>query len=95
MKKDDTCWLFINKVFGATLLSLGLLAMTPSAAASKMSADVSQVIFVKRLTYSANHYYTEYVNSAWPPPGSRRVPRSWPRPTPRCSPSSRTRSCCR
>ncbi|MEI7902195.1 MAG: hypothetical protein WCK89_18235, partial [bacterium] len=40
------------------------------AAASKMPADVSQVLFVKRLTYSANHYYTEYINSAWTPGGN-------------------------
>ena len=26
-----------------------------------------QVLFVKRHTYNANHYYTQYVNSAWRP----------------------------
>jgi len=36
----------------------------------KMPADVEQVIFVKRLTYSANHYYTEFINSAWLPGGN-------------------------
>ena len=47
-------------------------AMPPPvpAAAAKLPADVRQVLFVKRLTYSANHYYTEYVNSAWTPGGN-------------------------
>ena len=35
----------------------------------KMPADVEQVLFVKRFTYSANHYYTEFINSRWTPGG--------------------------
>jgi len=35
-----------------------------------MPADIARVLFVKRLTYSANHYYTEYVNSRWTPGGN-------------------------
>jgi hypothetical protein len=29
-----------------------------------------QVLFVKRHTYNANHYYTQYINSAWKPGGN-------------------------
>ena len=31
--------------------------------------DFDKLVFVRRLTYSANHYYTEYINSAWTPGG--------------------------
>jgi len=31
---------------------------------------VDRIAFVKRYTYNANHYYTEYVNSAWQPGGN-------------------------
>ncbi len=29
-----------------------------------------KIVFVKRLTYSANHYYTEFINSQWTPGGN-------------------------
>jgi hypothetical protein len=29
-----------------------------------------KIIFVRRLTYSANHYYTEFINSKWTPGGN-------------------------
>lgn len=45
-------------------------AQAAAAADLKMPADVGQVLFVKRLTYSANHYYTEHINSAWTPGGN-------------------------
>lgn len=32
--------------------------------------DFDQIVFVKRLTYSSNHYYTEYINAAWTPGGN-------------------------
>ncbi|MGB2823997.1 MAG: LamG-like jellyroll fold domain-containing protein, partial [Phycisphaerae bacterium] len=31
--------------------------------------DFDKIVFVKRYTYSANHYYTEYINSTWTPGG--------------------------
>ena len=31
--------------------------------------DFDELVFVKRYTYSANHYYTEYINSQWTPGG--------------------------
>jgi len=32
--------------------------------------DFDKIVFVKRLTYSANHYYTEFINSKWMPGGN-------------------------
>jgi len=32
--------------------------------------DFDKLVFVKRLTYSANHYYTEFINSNWTPGGN-------------------------
>lgn len=32
--------------------------------------DLDEVIFVKRFTYDANHYYTEFINSTWMPGGN-------------------------
>ncbi len=34
------------------------------------NADFDKLLFVKRYTYSANHYYTEYINSKWLPGGN-------------------------
>ena len=31
---------------------------------------VEKIIFVKRFTYNANHYYTEFINSRWMPGGN-------------------------
>ncbi len=43
--------------------------------------DFDKIVFVKRYTYSANHYYTEYLNSRWMPGGGlcvlEQVPRPW------------------
>ena len=40
------------------------------AAELKMPADVAKVLFVKRFTFTSNHYYTEFINSAWTPGGN-------------------------
>ena len=32
--------------------------------------DFDELLFVRRYTYNANHYYTEYINSAWMPGGN-------------------------
>ena len=32
--------------------------------------DFDKLLFVKRFTYNSNHYYTEYINSAWMPGGN-------------------------
>jgi hypothetical protein len=31
---------------------------------------IEKIVFVKRFTYNANHYYTEYLNSKWMPGGN-------------------------
>jgi len=36
----------------------------------KLMPGVERIVFVRRLTYSANHYYTEYINSRWTPGGN-------------------------
>ncbi|MCF7957245.1 MAG: hypothetical protein K9M57_02220, partial [Phycisphaerae bacterium] len=35
-----------------------------------LKVDFDKIVFLKRLTYSANHYYTEYINSQWTPGGN-------------------------
>ena len=42
------------------------------AALAKTAArlDLDKIAFVTRYTYSANHYYTEYINSRWTPGGN-------------------------
>ncbi len=32
--------------------------------------DFDKLLFVRRFTYNSNHYYTEYINSAWLPGGN-------------------------
>lgn len=39
-------------------------------AALKMPPEVEKILFVKRFTYNANHYYTEFINSGWMPGGN-------------------------
>ena len=36
----------------------------------ELNAGFDQVVFVRRLTYDANHYYTEFINSSWMPGGT-------------------------
>ena len=36
----------------------------------QLMGETDKIVFVKRLTYSANHYYTEYINSRWTPGGA-------------------------
>ena len=38
--------------------------------AQDRSVNFDKVVFVKRLTYNANHYYTEFINSQWMPGGN-------------------------
>jgi len=33
-------------------------------------AGTDEIIFIKRLTYTANHYYTEFINARWSPGGN-------------------------
>jgi len=36
----------------------------------KIAPEIKEIVFVRRFTYSANHYYTEYINSRWTPGGN-------------------------
>jgi hypothetical protein len=55
---------------GALLLAARAATPDPAAVAELRATGVEQLVFVKRFTYSANHYYTEYINSAWTPGGN-------------------------
>ena len=35
-----------------------------------LAQGIAEIVFVKRYTYNANHYYTEYLNSSWKPGGN-------------------------
>ena len=35
-----------------------------------LAQGIEEIVFVKRFTYDANHYYTEYLNSTWKPGGN-------------------------
>ena len=39
-------------------------------AAGRAPLGFDKLLFVKRFTYSSNHYYTEYINAAWMPGGN-------------------------
>jgi len=53
------------------------LIETKEAASEKTEAgqpvplpDLDKIVFVRRYTYTANHYYTEFINSRWLPGGN-------------------------
>ena len=43
------------------------MAATRAAIRNVLGAD--EIVFIKRVTYTSNHYYTEYLNSRWTPGG--------------------------
>lgn len=58
-------------IFLAAVLSLGLHAQADDSAKEILrNRGIDKLVFVKRLTYDANHYYTEYINSTWKPGGN-------------------------
>ena len=53
------------------LLGLGAaLGGAADLAGGGPALGFDQVLFVKRQAYNANHYYTEYISSAWKPGGN-------------------------
>ncbi len=56
-------------LMASELLAVGAQPPTVDAGL-RVPADVEQVIFVKRFTYTSNHYYTEFINSRWMPGGN-------------------------
>lgn len=58
-------------VFAAGVSGQDLLDGFNPAAASKLTANgIRELVFVTRKTLTANHYYTEHVNSRWMPGGN-------------------------
>ncbi len=54
-------------------LAAFLLSCLPAKAADLDALkpfDFNKIVFVKRHTFSANHYYTEFINSRWTPGGN-------------------------
>ncbi|MCL2005816.1 MAG: hypothetical protein FWG73_06590 [Planctomycetaceae bacterium] len=45
------------------------LLFNPLAAQTLLEQGISEILFIRRLTYSGDHIYTEYVNSQWMPGG--------------------------
>jgi hypothetical protein len=70
------------KIFVATFLCIFYLSANLYAANKTLDVEenavrnelikegIEKVVFVKRYTYDANHYYTEYLNSKWKPGGN-------------------------
>jgi hypothetical protein len=58
----------VDKEYPPMTLTSG---MAESAVRSALAAslETDEVIFIKRNSYNANHYYTEYINSTWMPGG--------------------------
>ncbi len=44
-------------------------AMAETRASLRETVGSDEVLFIKRITYTANHYYSEYLNSKWAPGG--------------------------
>ena len=42
-------------------------AMAATRARLREMLGVDEVVFIKRFTYTSNHYYTEFINSQWLP----------------------------
>ncbi len=53
----------------AAFFSAGLPA-SGALGAPALPPDLGAVLFVKRFSYTSNHYYTEFINSAWKPGGN-------------------------
>ena len=44
-------------------------AMATTRARLRAMLGADEIVFIKRFTYTSNHYYTEYLNSQWKPGG--------------------------
>lgn len=45
-------------------------SFNPEAARALLDRGIRELVFIKRYTLNANHYYSEYVNSKWMPGGN-------------------------
>lgn len=65
----------MKKIIGicSTLVVFSLCAMEtvlPETRQALIKRGIKELVFVKRLTYDANHYYTEHINGTWNPGSS-------------------------
>lgn len=68
--------LFRTRLYLAALFFLGSLgqapgeeAVTACRAALRDEFGVDEVLFIKRITYTSTHYYSEFIDSRWTPGG--------------------------
>lgn len=54
----------------SSFLIFALISIAISAEPIQQNPDFDKVVFVKRFTYTANHYYTQHLNSDWTPGGN-------------------------
>jgi len=52
------------------IVASGLAAHGAPATDLARRLGTDKIVFVKRFTYTSNHYYTEYINSRWTPGGN-------------------------
>lgn len=48
----------------------GAETVLPETGQALVKRGIKELVFVKRLTYDANHYYTEHINASWKPGSS-------------------------
>jgi len=52
------------------ILCLNQASAERSASSALLAQGIEKIVFAKRYTYNSNHYYTEFINSAWMPGGN-------------------------
>jgi hypothetical protein len=58
------------KILFSFVLLFTVVHIMVASEIAKPEADFNKVVFVKRFTYTANHYYTQHLNSDWTPGGN-------------------------
>ncbi len=62
--------LILDAVISLALAGNEQVSVKPEVIDKLRRHEIDQIIFVKRYTYDANHYYTEYINGSWKPGGN-------------------------
>jgi hypothetical protein len=62
--------LLVSLTTEAVAQSPGNVSFGPEVIGKLAQHGVDKIAFVKRYTFNSNHYYTDYVNSAWVPGGN-------------------------
>jgi hypothetical protein len=60
----------LSMAWAAVLCAVGAAEPAANPGRPDCLRDFDQLLFVKRFTYTSNHYYTEYINSQWTPGGN-------------------------